>query len=76
LLHEVCHHLDYMYLHLRESYHTDGFFQRESSLFRTIVQQPAGEEHQPTQSLSAMVSKILAERRREDGADEDPEDKG
>jgi hypothetical protein len=40
LLHEVCHHLDYTYLHLRESYHTDGFFQRESSLFHAIVRQP------------------------------------
>jgi len=70
LLHEVCHHLDYMYLHLRESYHTDGFFQRESSLFRTIVQQPAEEEPRPTQSLSAMVRAILAERGRGDSDDE------
>ncbi|HKA56680.1 MAG TPA: hypothetical protein VKJ47_23795 [Candidatus Binatia bacterium] len=63
LLHEVCHHLDYTYLHLRESYHTEGFFQRESSLFRAIVRQPAAEEaHQPGQSLTAMVSAILATR--------------
>ena len=63
LLHEVCHHLDYTYLHLRESYHTDGFFQRESSLFRAIVQLPAAEEaHKPGQSLTAMVSAILATR--------------
>jgi len=65
LLHEVCHHLDYTYLHLHESYHTDGFFQRESSLFRAIVRQPAAEEaHQPGQSLSEMVSEILAARGR------------
>ncbi|MBI3303398.1 MAG: hypothetical protein HYZ72_15145 [Deltaproteobacteria bacterium] len=67
LLHEVCHHLDYTYLHLRESYHTEGFFQRESSLFRAIVQQPAEEERKPTQSLSAMVSEILAARGKGNG---------
>jgi len=37
LLHEVCHHLDYETLHLRESFHTDGFFKRESSLFHQVV---------------------------------------
>lgn len=76
LLHEVCHHLDYCYLHLRESYHTEGFFQRESSLFRVIVQQPAEEERHPTQSLSSMVSEILAARQRGDGAAEDTKEKG
>jgi len=74
LLHEVCHHLDYYHLHLRESYHTEGFFQRESSLFRAVVQQPAEEEQRPTQSLSAMVSEILASRRQEDRKAEDPEE--
>jgi hypothetical protein len=37
LLHELCHHLDYAHLHLRDSLHTRGFYQRESSLFATIV---------------------------------------
>jgi hypothetical protein len=36
LLHEVCHHLDYTYLHLRDSLHTAGFYQRESSLFYAL----------------------------------------
>jgi hypothetical protein len=62
LLHEVCHHLDYTYLQLRESYHTQGFFQRESSLFHALITPPRTDEAKPTQSLSAMVSKILAER--------------
>jgi hypothetical protein len=62
LLHEVCHHLDYTHLHLRESYHTEGFFQRESSLFRVIMTQPEAEEARPAPSLSAMVKEILAER--------------
>jgi hypothetical protein len=62
LLHEVCHHLDYTYLQLRESYHTQGFFQRESSLFHALMTPPKPNEAKPVQSLSAMVSKILAER--------------
>jgi len=63
LLHEVCHHLDYVYLHLRESYHTEGFFRRESSLFHVLVSPAKVEEAKPARSLSAMVSEILAERK-------------
>jgi DinB family protein len=37
LLHEVGHHLDYALLRLRDSYHTQGFYQRESSLFHQLV---------------------------------------
>ena len=70
LLHEVCHHLDYNYLQLRESYHTEGFFQRESSLFRAVVQPPAEEAPKPTPSLSAMVSDILAARGQRNGDNE------
>lgn len=36
LLHEVVHHLDYTKLELEESFHTDGFFKRESSLVRQV----------------------------------------
>ena len=36
LLHELCHHLDYTLLHLRDSLHTQGFYQRESSLFYAL----------------------------------------
>ncbi len=36
LLHELCHHLDYEYLRLTESFHTGGFYQRESSLFHQL----------------------------------------
>ena len=36
LLHEICHHLDYTLLGLADSFHTDGFYQRESSLFYRI----------------------------------------
>lgn len=34
LYHELCHHLDYEHFMLADSFHTEGFFKRESSLFR------------------------------------------
>lgn len=37
LLHEICHHLDYEVLRLEDSFHTEGFFKRESSLFHQLV---------------------------------------
>ena len=68
LLHEVCHHLDYTYFHFRESYHTDGFYRRESSLFRRLVT-PAEKPKRPApaaprRSLSAMVEELLAAKSR------------
>jgi hypothetical protein len=42
LLHEVCHHLDYTHLKLADSFHTEGFFKRESSLFYQLVPREAG----------------------------------
>lgn len=38
VLHETCHHLDYEWLKLEESFHTEGFFKRESSLFKQLTQ--------------------------------------
>ena len=40
LLHELLHHLDYTHLKLQDSFHTEGFFRRESSLFRQLVPEP------------------------------------
>ncbi len=37
LLHEYCHHLDYEHYGLAESFHTEGFFKRESSLFKQLA---------------------------------------
>ena len=37
VLHEVCHHLDYELHGLEDSFHTEGFFKRESSLFYQIT---------------------------------------
>ncbi len=46
LLHELGHHLDYELLELADSFHTEGFFQRESSLFKQLVPEAAGPERQ------------------------------
>lgn len=37
LLHELCHHFDYTHFRLADSFHTAGFYQRESSLFHQLV---------------------------------------
>jgi hypothetical protein len=37
LLHEVGHHIDYTKLRLQDSFHTEGFYKRESSLFHQLV---------------------------------------
>lgn len=39
LLHELCHHLDYEHFRFPETFHTEGFYNRESSLFRQLVPQ-------------------------------------
>lgn len=39
LIHELCHHLDYeMYL-LEETFHTEGFYKRESALLSELLTQ-------------------------------------
>lgn len=40
LLHEVGHHLDYELFELEETFHTEGFFQRESSLVHQLLGEP------------------------------------
>ncbi len=37
LLHEVCHHLDFTLLELADTFHTAGFFRRESSLVKQLA---------------------------------------
>lgn len=45
LLHEFCHHLDYQLFGLSDSFHTEGFYKRESSLFHQLV--PEQEKEKP-----------------------------
>lgn len=37
MLHELCHHIDYELYKLDDSFHTEGFFKRESSLYKQLV---------------------------------------
>jgi hypothetical protein len=37
LCHELVHHLDYVHLALADSFHTEGFFARESSLVKQLL---------------------------------------
>lgn len=37
LVHELCHHLDYVFFDLPDSLHTDGFYMRESHLVRRLL---------------------------------------
>lgn len=47
LLHEMMHHLDYTLLKLEDSYHTEGFYQRESNLFKQLMAEPATSSNGP-----------------------------
>jgi len=51
LLHELCHHLDYTLLNLKESFHTEGFYKRESSLIHQLLRQN-GNSHSKTPKSS------------------------
>jgi hypothetical protein len=42
VLHELCHHLDYLFYRLPDSFHTEGFYKRESSLFHQLVPRDEG----------------------------------
>jgi hypothetical protein len=42
LIHELCHHLDYELFSLEETFHTEGFYKRESSLANALLAQSAG----------------------------------
>jgi hypothetical protein len=37
LVHEICHHLDYEHYKLAETFHTQGFYTRESALMRELL---------------------------------------
>jgi len=39
VVHELCHHLDYELFALEETFHTEGFYKRESSLAGALLAQ-------------------------------------
>ncbi len=52
LVHEMGHHLDYQRLGLRDSFHTDGFFKRESSLVAQLLKAATAARALPEQPAS------------------------
>ena len=43
VVHEACHHLDYEHYQLPETFHTQGFYTRESALMRELLgEKPKG----------------------------------
>jgi hypothetical protein len=47
LLHELGHHLDYEHFKLADSFHTEGFYKRESSLFYQLLPDAQKEKKPP-----------------------------
>lgn len=47
LIHELCHHLDYELFALEETFHTEGFYKRESTLAGALLEQFAAEANPP-----------------------------
>ena len=70
LLHEVGHHVDYTGLRLPESYHTQGFYKRESSLFHQLVPEARGRVTMPTMEEYAKLPVEERMRRLSRTADE------
>jgi len=71
LIHEVCHHLDYDLHGLEDSFHTEGFFRRESSLVRQLLGTGQGRRPRPRdRALERAPKKRSAPRRRSRSGDE------
>jgi hypothetical protein len=47
--HEICHHLDYELFALEETFHTEGFYRRESALANALLASEAA--HRPSALL-------------------------
>jgi hypothetical protein len=47
VVHELCHHLDYELYALAETFHTEGFYKRESSLANALFAQEVAQADMP-----------------------------
>jgi hypothetical protein len=64
LVHELLHHLDYELLGLAETFHTEGFFRRESSVARQLLGEPP-----PARPPAANEETAGVDATRSDGGD-------
>jgi len=62
MLHEVGHHVDYALLRLPDSFHTEGFYKRESSLFYQLVPAARRPERPGVRSVEEWAATPLPER--------------
>lgn len=46
VFHEVCHHIDYEHFKLAETFHTEGFYKRESVMLRELLGDPVADGKQ------------------------------
>ena len=54
LVHELLHHLDYEHLRLEETFHTEGFFKRESSVVRQLLGESGPATEPPAPARDAL----------------------
>ena len=47
LIHELCHHLDYELYKMPETFHTEGFYKRESSLVNALLREESTARRSP-----------------------------
>ena len=66
LLHELLHHLDYAHFGLADSFHTEGFFRRESSLMRQIAPRPPKAAAKPAGKAGKAASARVTQRKQLD----------
>jgi hypothetical protein len=62
LLHEVGHHVDFALLGLADSFHTEGFYKRESSLFYQLVPEARGTATPSQRTWDDWAAVPIAER--------------
>ncbi len=55
LLHELCHHLDYELYKFPETFHTEGFYKRESSLFKQLHDEASTREGLAASPMSPRI---------------------
>jgi hypothetical protein len=53
VVHEVGHHLDYEHFKLEETFHTEGFYKRESALANALLAQCAAQDDRSGESPGA-----------------------
>jgi hypothetical protein len=63
LLHEVLHHLDVTLLGLDDSFHTEGFFKRESSMVRQLLPKPPSRAKKATTRKAVQLALFETEER-------------